>query len=567
MRPPFLRSREDSALLDASCVGLLVLGLLGCMLMGCEGRAVHAELFELTSVGPSEVEAGRRIALEGRGLPQGSTATLTLDGTLYSPGEANPVTLSMPAEVLSSERAEALVTGAFLEGIAHGGRGTFRGRAELSVPMADGSGTVSGALDEVQIDLLPSLSFANEEGLDDEAFLDDTFVEGGDEGRRLALHDGADLSAALGISLAFDEGRATVASVDEASPAARLGLLPGDVIREVDGLRILLPSDLSGWAGVHIGSLEVERGEVTRTLHPPTTADASTSDRSRAVQLAALLVVLLMLLRERERAVPEKLRAAWRRARLDWTRGLLMLAIPVVSLGVLHRVLVYGGIDRLQMLLAPAFAFVVVAGSVIDRSPLAVLSSFGRAIFLLVVIASAVITSGSAELLELEGGQSSMPFTWAWLGTPVAPALSVLLATTLPIVDRSARLSVHLLALAAELWVVVLVVVCLMGGRGDPGWLGALGFAVRGLLALVTLRVLREALAASTVRTRVLAVSGSLAAIAMLGVFVWVARPAAELSMSVARSSGELWLASIVLGALFLLRPRPEPLLEAELSL
>ena len=552
---PRAETSTETAVLDLSSGVVLLMGLVGCFLtalgvVGCGGTGVRAELFEIDAVGPEAVEAGRPVVIEGHGLPYGSEGTLLLEGTLSQVGGTRSVSLELPAEIVSTELAEARVTGAFLDGLGGGGRGTFRGRAELSVHMAEGEGAVSGSLEGVVLDFVPTAAWDDEED---------------------AL-SGPSIAEVLGLVIALGpEGEGLVAEVSAEGAASRMGMAPGDRLVAIEGMRILRPADLLGWTDAR--ELVVQRGERTSTLHAPTTADVSATDRSRGLQLAALFLVLLVLVRERDRPLLQmhgKARAWGSELRVVLGKlPVAALGLSLLSLVLFHQLMVHLAVDRLQMLLAPALGLLIVAGSVVAPSPWAVLSSFGRALSLLLVVGLAVLSTaahGSADLGPLEDAQSLSPLTWALFASPVAPALLVLVAWAMPEPEVPGR-PVALLVLLVELSVTVLAVVCLAGGRGDASAWGAVVFALRGLLLLLVLRAARQALRASRRASQVALVVGSIALTVGMGAFLVFGAPSQELSLAVGRASAELWLVSVVLAALLFFRPRPQPLLDAELAL
>ncbi len=526
----------SSAALDVGSALVLWMGLIGCLLValgivGC-GRDVRVELLEITAIGPDRIEPGRRIEIDGRGFPVGADATLHLRGTLHQPGRAHDVELSIPVEIDAVEHAEALVTGAMLDELGDDGRGTFRGEATLLVPMAnDAHGVVSGTFSDLVLDLRPSA----------------------DDDRAL---DTRELDAWWGLTLAEDpELGLRVTEVDPAGRAAALGVAEGDALIGVDGMRIFDARDLSGWTETPV-RLEVDRGHGGVVLGARVEPDVLPDPSLRAVQLAALLIIVALALAERDR--PARRRA---RTRIS-PQGLLLVA---AALALLQRCAHGLDADRMSMLLAPVFAAVVIATSVTGhalRSPWVVASGFARALGLLGVVLLSALGRGTIDLEELERTQSLAPTDWALLATPVAPALVVLLALSLPpAAPATASLGARILNRATEIAVSALVVLCLAGGRGSETPLGILSFCVRGLLVFGCLGWTRATLGRWPWQGRALAALLSLGA--AIGAAVLRPDPGAGWS----EGAAEVWLAALAIVALLQLRPRPEPALHAELAL
>jgi|GEM_PF-2276949 len=530
----------SSDALDAGSVLVLLTGLFACLLcalglVGC-GREVRVELFELTSVGPSRIEAGRRIEIDGRGFPVGADASLVLTGTLHQPGFEETVELSLPVEIDAAEHAEGLVTGAFLDELGPGARGTFRGSATLLVPMADDvHGSVSGTLDDLVLDLRP-----NRLDLEEEA---------------LGTHN---LAEWLGLEVIEDpEVGLRISSVVGGGPAARMGVVEGDALIAIDGMRVFDVDDLDGWSE-HPERLEIDRGHGPVDLSARAPTEVAPDASLRALQLGLLLVVVALVLRERDRAASGRSRPPLS------LQGLALVALThaLLQLGV-HRL----SADRLPMLLAPVVAAVVIASSATGhalRSPSIVASALGRALLLLGVVLVAALGLGTMDLGELERAQALAPTEWTLLATPAAPALMVLLAMSLPpAAPSSAGIATRILNRATEILVSAVIVLCLAGGRGEPTTLGAGLFTVRGVVVFGCLWWTRAVLSRWSWRARGVAVLGALTI--TLGTLAFELGP--DRAIGVARASSELWLAALVVAVLLQLRPRPQPALHADLAL
>lgn len=551
-RPCRLGQARPDGVLDITAMLVLLVGLIGCALAsGCSGREVGVELLELRSVGPDVVEAGRRIAIDGANLPEGAEAELVLDGTLHTPSGARAVRLSLSADVVSEDHAEALVTGAFLEDIGGESRGTFRGRAELRVPIMDGEGAVSGSLEDVVVDLRPS------------ALLE---LETDDEGS-------TEVDPMLGLMAQVEPEpdptaprRTVITEVDDAGRASDLGAHAGDELLAIEGMRIVGAGDLSGWSR-RVASLTVRRAGRELVLSSAPSTSSTPTDRVRILQAAALLAVLLVLLRERDRS---SLRAHAKVGALR--RGLpAMLALALV-LAIVHGVVARLQVERLAEIAAPVALLLALVGA--TSAGAGVLLAGGRIGLLAVGLTSALVTAGATDLSELWDAQTMAPIGWALLRTPVAPALAILFASALPArPDASARPWARWAAAGACAVVIAAIVLCVCGGLGErTGW-GTLLFVARGVIVATVLLATLRALEGLSLRTRAMVVLGALAIVLAHVAAVLTLGPldgildVVDGASPLALASAEVWLAAVALGAGVALLPPRAPRMELELAL
>jgi len=519
-------SSDGGRWLDAGGLALLVAGLLGCFasaLAGCGGE-VRADLLDVRALDADRVEPGTRIELSARGLPAPAEGELRLEGMLSTRTGPRPLAITLPAEIVSEVHAEVLVTGAQLDELV-GERGTLVGRATLVVPMAGGAGELTGTLEDVRLDLMPAEESSAEH---------------------------ATLGERIGLLVGREDERMVVRAVEGA--AARWGVLPGDVLVAVDGLQIRAASDLAGWPELP-RALVVERAGSRLTLGPrPSELDPAHG--LRVMQLAALLAVLALLLRARPTPPARPARKV--------IAGVLAIA---AGLALVHALLPLADVDRFAELLGPAsFVLVLSAGAAgVASSPAGaaglggIARGLGAVLALLAAVASVTLAAGVSELSELAASQSLWPVGWALLGTPIAPALLVLLAAAMPAEAEGRR--ARLVALGHELALLAVVVPCLAGGPGPSGPLGALAFVGRGLVLLVVLRGVAGWLATlrRPLRAAALALGLGLAALpplAALGLTPALLTGALS-EEALGRAAAEVWAAALALGAVVLLLARP----------
>ncbi len=124
--------------------------------IGCsQGPMSDTALLKLNGVTQSELSPGLPLVIYGTGLPAGREGTVTLTGLVHRPGhEPLEITTQLDAKATHSDRVEAEINEATLMRL--GGRGTFRGEARVTFRSRDERTTVSGDIDGLELDLLPS---------------------------------------------------------------------------------------------------------------------------------------------------------------------------------------------------------------------------------------------------------------------------------------------------------------------------------------------------------------------------------------------------------------------------
>lgn len=208
---------------------LLSLWLL--LLSACRSSELPANLLTVTELGPSAVELGDRVELEGSGFPEGKPATLTFRGTLYRPGQEPLEDVEITTRASSSSRARMTLLlddelySEFAGRGAHAGHTTFQGRVVVSIaPRQRAAPPISGVLENVVLDFAapPGSSPSSDE-----------------------LSRGVRLLEFAGLRLhgAYTQ-RLVIESVAPGSRAEGAGLLPGDEIIEFEGVRTRSRADL-----------------------------------------------------------------------------------------------------------------------------------------------------------------------------------------------------------------------------------------------------------------------------------------------------------------------------------
>ncbi|MBX3246358.1 MAG: hypothetical protein KF901_04175 [Myxococcales bacterium] len=318
-----------------------LVGLLSVVSVACS-PAPRSDLLDLSSIGPTQVDEGTPLVVEGDGFPTGREGTLRLVGVLHRPGAAPAAyRRAVPIRASSASRAELAVDAELLQTL--GGRGTFEGRAELAFEAAHG-GTVRGALDAT-LDL------------------------GEPSPRPRRVQDAAEANALLsrlGVTLGDDPDALVIESLEPVGAGAGAGLRVGDRIVSLGGLRPRSVDELRPAPGSAL-ELGVERGEGARAVILVGAATQAPPPDPLIPALLALLVLVFVTvgpgarvlgsLRRvsagatlRDLALAGLVAAAFAGARLDATLGLACVVV-VASAAQLARGLALGsGLARLTPL-------------------------------------------------------------------------------------------------------------------------------------------------------------------------------------------------------------------------
>lgn len=263
-------------------LGRLAILLVAALLVaGCE-RAIAPPLVEVTEVTPREIEPGDRLEIHGNGFPQGRTARITLEGTVFRPGEPpmRGVSVDVEGTVATSGRLEFVVRESLAEQLC--GRGdwaahaTFRGDVEVAFASDNqGAPPLVGVLHDVELDVMPSSVRAT------------TLEARVAEGRRVLTFFGIASGPPSPRGLPIEQ-------VGAGSPAARAGIQVGDILVRVDGVNVLSVGDVLPVSARAV-ALRIQHGdsgvEETKTL----SLFGYAGERVPAEYVPALLIVGLAL--------------------------------------------------------------------------------------------------------------------------------------------------------------------------------------------------------------------------------------------------------------------------------
>ncbi len=420
------------------------------LLAGCSWQQPSAELLKLTALGPTRVDTGDRIELLGEGFPEGKAATLTFRGSLSRPGRpvAEDVELVVRAEGSSTHRLTAVLTEAAQEQFCGVGdeatNATFRGHVVAAFsPRASGAPPITGVMDGVVIEVVaPPTSIP--------------------EHRRRHLAAQSALRSA-GISLSDEEpGRLIVGKVQ--GLAAEAGLLPGDELVELDGVRLTALGDFIPPGDAASIQVVVRRPSVEvpfeLRLESEVFRHSSTADVALAWLLITLAAAFAFLAAGPLPTVSSwlgrslRLRlsngASGRIRKASWTNLVFTeLLRPFVSMPLLLRLLPHvsfvalvglwsclafggevfaAGLDSVFVLAAANTAALVAALLAggrqrgadwsIARGGAGVLRSLGHQVPQLFALLTVLAAGGSLRLADLIADQGVMPNQWLAFRTP-----------------------------------------------------------------------------------------------------------------------------------------------------
>lgn len=496
--------RRISRIFAAACLpGLAILS-------GCAVEAAP-ELLDVREVGPVALERGATLVLSGAGFPERQAGVAVLVGSTFTPArEARAVRLSWPALAASRSRVEVDLPEKLLASLTEGApHVTFRGKVivEFAAPRVAGP-LLRGESGDVVLDFF--------------------------DRRAAPPADAPSFSSFLGLGLS--DGL-EVLRIDADSEAARAGLLPGDHLLALDGVRLDALGDFLPIAGADVSALEFSRPGHRES---GTTVIDRSNYRPLAISAAAeaLMVVLSALLALVLAAHPPRF-LVWLGARRPLKRrGLapgrtgfissfefacflsLVLGLWLV-LGRVQLPLLGSGWFDLELLAALGFVSLLIAsflagGRRSSRKGFAVWAACRGALGSLVLLVPALVgillrasETGSLCLADLGHAQGAGPFEWALLESPWSLLLGLgFLGSLVPVFGRrppaearDARLRSNGPVADGLAWLGLVVlagiwVVLFLGGTQGitpASWLAGVVLSVKLAVALAAVFGLRSA--------------------------------------------------------------------------
>lgn len=416
-------SLRRSALRPLAWLWILAVLALVLALTGCQ-EDVMPELVKVTDVVPREAEVGDRLEITGAGFPQGRTARVTFKGELRRPGE-RPRSASIGAEgmVTSQSRIELVMTDALEAAFCDRGDAashtTFVGTIQVAFAgAARGAPPIAGVLEDATLDLRPTSVRAHK------------MAELTREGKATA--------AWLGVELEPGSGRLAVKRVAPGSVGARAGLVAGDSILSVDGLKARELADLAT-AEERAVQVRVLSGEPPREYVREVPVDGLHARIPRDLGLAlgivtaSVLVALLLFAPlpwtgDLDERVGERLRRPLGAAQLAWESSLALartptsiarlatLAVLAIGLAVLGRLGIVVQGDVLGLCALSLGALLVAVAASAGSVPRAAL--VGREAWKLGALLVAAHAAGSLSTHEIVRGQGGLPWEWTAFSSP-----------------------------------------------------------------------------------------------------------------------------------------------------
>jgi len=496
--------RRISRIFAAACLpGLAILS-------GCAVEAAP-ELLDVREVGPVALERGATLVLSGAGFPERQAGVAVLVGSTFTPArEARAVRLSWPALAASRSRVEVDLPEKLLASLTEGApHVTFRGKVivEFAAPRVAGP-LLRGESGDVVLDFF--------------------------DRRAAPPADAPSFSSFLGLGLS--DGL-EVLRIDADSEAARAGLLPGDHLLALDGVRLDALGDFLPIAGADVSALEFSRPGhresgttvIDRSSYQPLAISAAAEalmvvlSASLALVLAAHPPRFLVWLGAR-RPLERRGLAPGRTGFISWFEFACFLSLVLGLWLVLGRVqlpLLGSGWFDLELLAALGFVSLLIAsflagGRRSSRKGFAVWAACRGALGSLVLLVPALVgillrasETGSLRLADLGHAQGAGPFEWALLESPWSLLLGLgFLGSLVPVFGRrppaearDARLRSNGPVADGLAWLGLVVlagvwVVLFLGGTQGitpASWLAGVVLSVKLAVALAAVFGLRSA--------------------------------------------------------------------------
>jgi len=466
--------------------GVRLLALIGLAASaGCDARDASPNLLELTDLNPHALEVGDRLTISGSGFPEGRAAKVSFHGDVFRAGRAPLRDVTIVASAAASDPHSIAVTlnpelAREFCGAGDAVHATFRGATSAAFQARDaGAPAVRGTLEGVVLDVNPA-SISKQALAAHEA-----------EAQRFAEYAG------MAVVHSEDRDVLLVDTIDPEGRAARAGLLPGDALLELDGVRLASLSDLIPPPRARLSHVSVRRGDApspsTFALDVSGFQPGSPSELAPAATLLGFAVALLLLFASpvgralswfetrlasqiRDRGRP----SAWSRARGDLkSLGAVRVALSELpssplpyfvfimdsawlTLLAMNRTIWARELDLPVLFLGSLTALcasALVAGGRAPGRRFSLLSGLRHVLLTLVfqvpvlsAMACAVLLSGSLRSDDILAAQGGWPWQWFAFGSPVALGIFLLLLLGLvPVVARApGALSAAISEAAAE---------------------------------------------------------------------------------------------------------------------
>jgi NADH-quinone oxidoreductase subunit H len=432
----------------------------------CNGPEAPDGLLNVADFAPRRVEVGDRLEVIGQSFPEGKPATVTFRGNVFRPGQApdRNVEIAVAASSSSQNRITFFLTEEIQSKFCAKGsladHATFRGDVVAALaPRTSAAPPVTGTVRNVEIDFIgPAVS---------------------NELRAQRETEGKAAAEFIGVRL--EKESFAVDAVAPGGPAERAGIVPGDVIESVEGVRVHRVSDLafSGvdrWAKVEIRrgpeKQLIERRVDVQGFRPATPRDLASAAVLVGIAVAVLLFSLgpvAKLSTFFARRVAARLRVKRTKPKALWSRlaelgageadrapallrGIPYLLFLAVSAGAttlsFGRALVAADLDLGLVVVSSLTLLTLVALMAggwdgprrwsIARGFKSAIAVFGCQLPVLAALGSVVVCTGNVRLADIVAEQGVLPWHFNAFKNPVSfLAFALLIASLVPRANRT----------------------------------------------------------------------------------------------------------------------------------